>query len=204
MSGRAQGARAHEPVPGAMLVSDILRIRDSEPSDLDAITAVYAAEVVHGTASFELDPPDRDEMARRREAVLAAGYPYLVAELDGVLVGYAYAGAYRPRPAYASTAEVSVYVAASARRRGVGGTLLGALVERCVAAGLRQLVAVIGDSGHEASIALHARNGFRRVGTLLSVGYKHDRWLDSVLMQRSVGAGDAAPPDASRVGWRAR
>jgi len=176
------------------LTSEIPIIRDSAPADLAALTAIYAGEVLHGTASFELEPPDVAEMARRREAVLALGLPHLVATLEDTVVGYAYAGRYRPRPAYAATAEVSVYVSAGERRRGVGRALLGALVERCGASGARQLIAIIGDSAHTASIALHAAAGFRHVGTLASVGYKQARWLDSVLMQRAAGDGDTSLP----------
>jgi phosphinothricin acetyltransferase len=170
------------------------RVRDAAPADLQAIQAIYVQEVEHGTASFELVPPDATELARRREAVLALGLPYLVAILDERLCGYAYAAAYRPRAAYAHTAEVSVYVADWARRRGVGRALLDALIDRCERTQVRQLVAIIGDSAHAASIALHAGSGFRHVGTLENVGYKLGRWLDSVIMQRSVGAGAGAPP----------
>lgn len=169
-------------------------IRDSRDGDLAAVHAIYAVEVERGTASFELEPPAIDELARRREAVVGRGLPYLVAESGARVAGYAYAGVYRPRPAYASTAEVSVYVDGAFRRRGIGARLLDALVERAADAGLRQLVAIIGDSAHVASIALHERAGFRHVGTLADVGFKHGRWLDSVIMQRAVGAGAGAPP----------
>jgi len=169
-------------------------IRDSRPDDLAQVRAIYAHEVEHGTASFELTPPRLEAIARRREAVLDLGLPHLVAVLGDRVAGFAYAGRYRPRPAYASTAEISVYVADWARRRGVGQALLGALVTRCERTDVRQLVAIIGDSTHAASIALHAAAGFRHVGTLENVGYKLGRWLDSVIMQRSIGAGAGAAP----------
>lgn len=171
-----------------------LIVRPSSDGDLPAITAIYAHAVTHGTASFELDPPDEAEMARRRAALLAAGYPYLVAEAAGGVAGYAYAGAYRPRPAYRATVEDSIYVAPDAQAGGIGRALLTALIGACEARGFRQMVAVIGDSRSAGSIRLHESLGFRRVGILEAVGYKHGRWLDSVLMQRSLGAADTAPP----------
>jgi phosphinothricin acetyltransferase len=151
--------------------------------------------VRHGTASFELEPPDETEMARRQRTLIDGGFPYLVAERGGALVGYAYAGLYRVRPAYRYTVEDSVYVAPEAHRQGVGRALLDALIARCTDAGFRQMIAVIGDSTLQAaSINLHAAAGFRLIGTLDAVGYKHGRWLDSVYMQRALGAGGAAPP----------
>lgn len=133
-------------------------------------------------------------MARRRQAVIAAGLPYLVAELDGRIAGYAYASPFRPRPAYAATVENSVYVANWAQRRGVGRALLSALIDACVAAGKRQMIAVIGDSGNVASIGLHQAMGFSHVGTLQEVGFKHGRWLDVVLMQRPLSGGAGTLP----------
>jgi L-amino acid N-acyltransferase YncA len=168
-------------------------IRPAETRDLPAITRIYAHAVRHGTASFELDPPDEAEMARRHVALVSGGFPYLVAEhasegaLSGVL-GYAYAGPYRARPAYRFTVEDSVYVAPHAYRRGIGRALLARLILECEARGFRQMVAVIGDSPQTPSIALHEALGFRFVGTLLAVGFKFDRWLDSVLMQRALGS----------------
>jgi phosphinothricin acetyltransferase len=158
------------------------------------ITAIYAHAVRHGRASFELEPPDKAEMERRRDALVGAGYPYLVAEVSGTVVGYAYAGAYRSRPAYGSTVESSVYVAAAHHGRGLGRLLLARLIEEAERRGFRQMVAVIGDSANLASIRLHESLGFAHVGTLRSVGWKHERWLDTVLMQRALGIGDSAPP----------
>jgi phosphinothricin acetyltransferase len=169
-----------------------LLVRPSIEADISAITAIYAHAVGHGTASFEVEPPDEAEMARRRQAVLAGGYPYLVAEIDGTLAGYAYAGAYRPRPAYRFTVEDSIYVAPDRQGSGVGRALLVALIEACEALGFRQMVAVIGDSASQGSIRLHESLGFRPVGVLEAIGFKHGRWLDVVLMQRALGA--ATPP----------
>jgi L-amino acid N-acyltransferase YncA len=173
-----------------------LVIRPSAEADMPAITAIYAHAVIHGTASFELEPPSGEEMARRRTALVAGGYPYLVAIRDRTLLGYAYAGAYRSRPAYRSTVEDSIYVAAAAHGQGVGRALLDALISASDVRGFRQMIAVIGDSASKASIRLHASLGFRHVGTLEAVGYKHGRWLDTVLMQRRLGAGAAEPPRA--------
>jgi phosphinothricin acetyltransferase len=164
-------------------------IRASLPEDIPAITAIYAVHVCEGFGSFELTPPSEAEMARRRQAVIAAGLPYLIAELDSRIAGYAYASPFRPRPAYAATVENSVYVADWAQRRGVGRTLLTALIEACAAAGKQEMIAVIGDSGNVASIRLHQAVGFYHVGTLQDVGFKHGRWLDVVLMQRRLSFG---------------
>lgn len=169
-------------------------VRPATDGDMEAIAAIYGHHVLHGTASFETEPPGTEEMARRRAALLAQGYPYLVAERDGVVIGYAYASAYRPRAAYRDTVENSVYLRPDAAGRGVGSLLLAALVEACEARGYRQMIAVVGDSANAASVRLHERHGFRLVGTLRSVGHKHGRWLDTVLLQRTLGAGDAAPP----------
>lgn len=172
-----------------------MRIRDSQDDDLAAIADIYRPAVLHGLASFETEPPDIAEMARRRAAVLQGGYPYLVAETaEGVVAGYAYAGPYRARPAYRFSAENSIYVAPECQGRGVGRALLGALLARCEAAGLRLMVAVIGDSANVASIGLHESCGFQRAGLLPAVGWKHGRWVDSVLMVRPLGPGAAAPP----------
>ncbi|WP_088143197.1 GNAT family N-acetyltransferase [Achromobacter xylosoxidans] len=169
-------------------------IRDSAPADLPAIKALYAHHVEHGTASFELEPPSIQEMRQRRAAVLEKEMPYLVAEVDGEVVGYAYVTPYRPRPAYRHTVEDSVYVKAGRSGLGIGGKLLAALIERCTAAGWRQMLAVVGDSRNAASLALHASQGFHPAGTLRSVGHKHGEWRDTVLMQRALGEGDAMPP----------
>ena len=168
-------------------------IRPGLPADIPAIAAIYAHAVLHGTASWELEPPGEAEMQRRFEAVLAGGYPYLVAEREGGILGYAYAGAYRPRPAYRSTVENSIYIAPGAQGLGIGSLLLDALMQACTERGFRQMIAVIGDSANRASISLHEEAGFDLVGTLRSVGWKHGRWLDTVLMQRPLGPGDGEP-----------
>jgi L-amino acid N-acyltransferase YncA len=169
-------------------------IRACEERDVPAITAIYHHHVLHGAASFEIEPPDAAEIARRRRAVIDGGYPYIVAEHGGRVVGYAYASAYRPRPAYRNTVENSVYVEPGRERQGIGRVLLTALLDACERRGFRQVVAVIGDSGHEASIGLHQALGFRMVGTLRSAGFKFGRWIDIVLMQRALGPGDDTPP----------
>jgi len=169
-------------------------IRPAEPRDLPGILAIYALAVETGLASFELAAPDLDEMTRRHAAIVGAGFPYLVAERDGAVAGYAYAGPYRPRPAYRFTVENSVYVAETARGQGVGRALIAALIEACAARGVRQMVAVIGDSANDASIRLHASAGFEHAGQLRSVGFKFGRWVDSILMQRPLGKGDMALP----------
>lgn len=172
-----------------------LSVRDACSADLDTVQAIYAHHVRHGLASFEETPPNLLEMQRRYEATAAAGLPYLVAELDGTVRGYAYAGPYRTRPAYRFSLEDTVYVEPGFAGRGLGSALLGALVARCEALGYRRMVAVIGDSDNHASIRLHARLGFRKCGVIPSVGFKFGRWVDSVLMERPLGAGDASLPD---------
>lgn len=171
-----------------------LAIRPSTADDLPAIQAIYAHHVLHGIASFEEVPPDAAELGRRRADVLARGLPHLVAERDGAVVGFAYAGPYRTRPAYRHTVEDSVYVAHGLSGGGVGRALLERVVALCEAAGCRQMVAVIGDSGNNGSIRLHESLGFTRVGLLPSIGFKLGRWVDSVLMQRALGPGDTVPP----------
>jgi L-amino acid N-acyltransferase YncA len=169
-------------------------IRTAEDRDTATITAIYARHVLHGSASFETAPPDIAEMARRRHGCLEGGFPHLVAEQDGVVVGYAYAGAYRPRAAYRDTVEDSIYLHPDAAGRGIGSKLLVALIQACEERGFRQMVAVVGDSGNAASIGIHERHGFRRVGTLEAVGHKHGQWLDIVLLQRRLGPGNTVPP----------
>jgi L-amino acid N-acyltransferase YncA len=171
-----------------------ISIRPAAANDLATITGIYAHAVRHGTASFEIEPPDQGEMTRRFESLCAGGFPYLVAQVDGAVVGYAYAGPYRARPAYRFTVEDSIYLAASARGRGIGRALLDRLIEDAQRCGFRQMIAVIGDSDQPASIALHAAAGFRLIGTFAAVGYKFDRWLDSVLMQRPLGDGASTAP----------
>ncbi|HMR30878.1 MAG TPA: N-acetyltransferase family protein [Geminicoccaceae bacterium] len=161
-------------------------IRDVATADLPAIQAIYEREVLTRTATFELEPPDLAELERRVEAVRAAGMPWLVAEIDGAVAGYAYAGPYRARPAYRLTVENSVYVDDAFLRRGVARALMDEVIRLCAEAGLREMVAVIGDSANAASIGLHAALGFRLIGTLTGVGYKHGRWLDTVIMQRPL------------------
>jgi L-amino acid N-acyltransferase YncA len=169
-------------------------IRPATPTDIPALARIYAQAVRHGTASFELEPPDEAEMARRQRALLDGGYPYLVAEIDGVVAGYAYAGPYRSRPAYRFSIENSIYIAPQMHRRGIGRVLLDRLIAECEARGYRLMIAVIGDSGQQPSIELHRAAGFTLVGALEGVGYKFDRWLDTVLMQRPLGKGRSAPP----------
>ncbi len=169
-------------------------LRDSRRGDLPAIAAIYAHYVRHGLASFEEQPPDAEELGRRRAALLGRGYPYIVAEAGGAVVGYAYAGPYRARPAYRHTVENSVYVAAAATGSGVGRALLHELIARCTALGYRQMIAIIGDSANAPSIRLHEALGFRRAGTLRSVGFKFGRWVDSVVLQRALGEGDETVP----------
>ncbi len=171
-------------------------IRASDGRDLVAITAIYSHHVLHGLATFEIEPPDRTEMAHRREQLLAQGLPYLVVEREGRVAGYAYAALYRARPAYRYTLEDSIYIEHSVQGQGAGRVLLEALIAACARAGYRQLVAVIGDSANAASIGLHAACGFRQAGLLQGVGFKFGRWVDSVLMQKELGEGIRSAPAA--------
>jgi L-amino acid N-acyltransferase YncA len=175
-----------------------LLLRPSTPADLAAVRDIYAHAVTQGTGTFELEVPDTAEMARRRDDVLAKGLPWLVAEQDRQVLGYAYANHFRPRPAYRFSVEDSIYLHPAAQGRGVGRVLLAELVARCQAAGARQMLAVIGDSANQGSIGVHRALGFEPCGLLQSVGWKFDRWLDVVLMQRplAAGAGSAAPCSA--------
>lgn len=178
-------------------------VRDVQPADVPAMAALYAQHVLYGLGSFEESPPGVDELRARCGAVLENDLPWLVATADGAVVGYGYAAPYRARAAYRHTLEDSVYVAAGLERHGVGTLLLGELIHRCEAGPWRQMVAVIGDSANAGSIALHRRLGFRDVGTLVSVGFKFGRWVDTVLMQRSLGDGDSTLPrqaTSSRAG----
>jgi L-amino acid N-acyltransferase YncA len=169
-----------------------LAVRDAASGDFDAIARIYSHYVEHALATFEEIAPSVDDMRARHAAIVAAGLPYLVTEVDGAVAGYAYASAYRPRSAYRHTIEDSVYVADGHGGRGIGLALLTALVERWERGPWRQMIAVIGNSGNAGSIALHARLGFEHVGVLRGVGFKHGRWVDTVLMQRALGAS----PDA--------
>jgi phosphinothricin acetyltransferase len=173
-----------------------LTLREASDTDMPAVQAIYAHQVIHGTASFELEPPTLEQMRQRRADVGGHGLPYLVAEREGELVGYGYATLYRPRPAYRFTVEDSVYVREGMAGLGIGQALLSAVIQRCTEGGRRQMVAIIGNSENLASIRLHERLGFRKVGVFEAVGFKHGRWLDTVIMQRALGAGDASTPNA--------
>ena len=172
-----------------------IHIRPAATSDLPAITAIYAEAVLHGTATFELNPPDAAEMTRRFEALASDRFPYLVAVQDGRLLGYAYASLYRPRPAYRFTVENSIYLDASARRRGVGTQLLQRLITECETRPYRQIIAVIGDSANAGSISLHRNAGFSMIGVNPDVGFKFGRWLDTVMMQLPINGGGRTKPD---------
>ena len=181
---------------GTMIVGTTTTVlRDAEPRDAAAMQAIYALHVLKGLASFEEIPPDVAEMTKRLQSVRELGLPWLVAESGGEVVGYAYASLYRARSGYRYTLEDSVYVREGLGGRGIGEALLGTLVERCSHGPWRQMIAVIGDSGNAASIALHRKLGFRHAGNLESVGFKLGRWVDSVFMQRALGAGDTSLPD---------
>jgi L-amino acid N-acyltransferase YncA len=171
-------------------------LRASTPADLEAITAIYAHAVRHGTGTFELDAPTSSEMARRRDDVLSRGLPWLVAEVSGEVRGYAYANVFRPRPAYRFCLEDSIYLQPDAQRQGLGRLLLAELIGRCTAAGATQMLAVIGDAGNTGSVRLHRACGFSDVGVFKAAGWKFGRWLDVVLMQRAIGLGDASAPGA--------
>jgi L-amino acid N-acyltransferase YncA len=171
-----------------------ISVRPALARDIAAITRIYEQAVREGTASFELEAPDEAEMTRRQQALLAGGFPYLVAERDGAIVGYAYAGPYRARPAYRWTVEDSVYIEPPMQGRGIGRALLERLIADAQARGFRQMIAIIGDSANAASIELHRALGFRMVGTFDNVGFKFDRWLDSVLMQRPLGQAAETTP----------
>jgi len=172
-----------------------LHIRPATLADIPAITRIYAQAVTHGTASFELTPPDEAEMRARMQNILDDKFPYFVAELGGAVAGYAYASLYRARPAYRFTVENSVYVAPEIHRRGVGKALLLQLIEACTALGFRQMIAVIGDSNQAASIGVHKACGFEPAGNLKNIGFKFGRWLDTPLMQRALGPGATTKPD---------
>ena len=169
-------------------------LRSCQAGDIPAIATIYGHHVLNGLATFEIVPPSAEEMAQRRETIVAGGYPYLVAISGGEVLGYAYASAYRSRPGYRHTVENSVYIRHDCVARGIGRLLLDQLIAECEARGFRQMIAVIGDSGNHASIALHHRAGFAMVGTFHSCGFKLGRWVDTVLMQRALGPGDATLP----------
>lgn len=170
------------------------RIRPSQSHDLPAITEIYAHHVLHGTGTFEITPPTLQEMGQRRDDVLAKGLPYVVAEDQGQVLGFAYCNWFKPRPAYRYSAEDSIYVAPTAIGQGLGRALLGVLCAQAQAAGVRKLLAVIGDSANAGSIGVHQALGFVPVGTIASCGWKFERWLDVVLMEKTLGDGDRTPP----------
>ncbi|MDE2626944.1 MAG: N-acetyltransferase [Burkholderiales bacterium] len=176
-----------------MIAPDLL-IRPSTDADLPAVIAIYAWNVLHGTGTFELDAPAEPEMARRRDDVLSKGLPWLVIERRGQVLGFTYANHFRPRKAYRFCLEDSVYLAADARAQGLGRLLLAELMARCEAAGARQMLAVIGDSGNGASIGVHRALGFEHVGVMKAAGWKFDRWLDVVIMQARLGSGATTEP----------
>ncbi|MBB3456741.1 phosphinothricin acetyltransferase [Rhizobium sp. BK313] len=173
------------------------RLRNATPADLPFITAIYRDSVLNGTASYEIIPPGEEEMAGRFQAIQDKGYPYIAAEDEGgAFLGYAYASAFRTRPAYRWMVEDSIYLAPGARGRGLGKALLATLVETCQTLGFRQMIAVIGGA-HPASVALHSAAGFVETGLLKGTGYKHGRWLDTMLMQKALGEGAESDPDPS-------
>jgi L-amino acid N-acyltransferase YncA len=173
-----------------------LVIRTAALSDVPAIAAIYRHAVLHGTASFELDPPDEAEMRARMQAVLEPGYPYIVAETeDGRIAGYAYANAFRTRPAYRWVVENSVYIDPAMQGRGIGKALMIELLKRAETSGFRQMIAVIGGAGHKASIHLHESLGFEPIGVFKGSGFKFGQWLDTVLMQKALNGGDETLPD---------
>src|SRR6185437_2810970 len=169
-------------------------IRPATAADLPFVTDIYEHAVRFGTATFELDPPDLTEMTRRFRALSDGGFPYFVAEVDGQVIGYAYAGPYRPRPAYRFTVENSVYLQPSIHRRGIGLQLMQRLIAECVQRGYRQMIAVIGDSANAGSIGVHTKCGFQMIGTHPNVGRKFGRWLDTVMMQLPLGDGGTTVP----------
>ena len=187
MSAKAQAS------PSSLGSDAAFRIRPTGEADLASVQAIYAHHVLTGAASFELEPPDLEEISRRWSALVSGGYPHLAAVAGGEVVGYAYAGAYRPRPAYRHAVENSIYVHAAHHGRGIGRALLALLIDECERRGFRQMIAVIGDN-LPASIALHRAAGFEHVGRLRAVGHKFGRWCDTTLMQRPLGAGDDTPP----------
>ncbi len=171
-------------------------IRDFAAADIPAIAGIYADAVLNGTASYELEPPGEDEMARRFSALARAGFPILVATITGRVVGYAYAGPYRTRPAYRYMVEDSIYIDPAFQGHGVGDALLTRLLVECETRGYRQVIAVIGDgTNHRASIRIHEKHGFRHVGLLTATGFKHGRWLDTALMQRPLNGGAQTLPE---------
>jgi len=177
------------------VTDDPIVVRDSGDGDVSSIARIYGHWVRFGFGTFEYEPPSEAEIAQRRANLLAGNFPYLVAEEQGEVLGYAYAGPYRPRPGYRYSCENSVYVAPEAARRGIGRMLLSALIPRSEAGGFRLMLAVIGDSENSASIGLHAAMGYQHAGVLPAVGWKHGRWVDTVFMTRTLGAGSSTVPE---------
>lgn len=171
-----------------------MQVRPATLDDMAAVQAIYAHHVMHGLGTFETEPPDQAEMRARHAQVTGVGFPYLVAEADGRVLGYAYANHFRTRAAYRHTVEDSIYVDPTATGRGVGKALLNGLIDRCTALGLRQMLALIGDSGNAGSIGVHRSCGFALTGVMQAVGRKADRWVDVVVMQRALGPGSSTPP----------
>ena len=169
-------------------------IRPSHDDDVEAIAAIYRHHVLHGTGTFEIDPPSAEDMRSRRTEVLARGLPWLVADDAGEIAGFAYCNWFKPRPAYRFSAEDSIYLAPQAQGKGLGRALLAELAAQAERAGVRKLIAVIGDSANAGSIGVHRAQGFRQVGVLSSCGWKFDRWLDVVLMEKALGRGDSCSP----------
>lgn len=179
---------------------DTIDIRAARPADIARVTAIYAHAVAHGTASYELEPPSLSEMEQRFATLTSSGYPYIVATSGSDILGYAYAGPFRPRRAYRFMVEDSIYLAPEAQGRGIGRLLLDRLVHECTALGFRQIAAVIGDGERNlASVGLHAAAGFRHAGMLEGSGYKHGRWLDTVFMQLTINGGKDLPPDPTSL-----
>lgn len=174
-------------------------LRPSQEPDLPAITAIYGHHVLHGSGTFETEPPTLADMRARRAEVLARHLPFLVAEEGGHILGFAYCNWFKPRPAYRFSAEDSIYLAPDAHRRGLGRALLAELAAQAQAAGVRKLIAVIGDSANAGSIGVHRSVGFEQVGVLKSCGWKFERWLDVVLMEKTLGAGNSRPPQSTAV-----
>ncbi len=174
-------------------------IRDATGADTEALRAIYGDAVLHGFGTFEEDPPSAADMDTRRRAIQDQGLPYLVAEVEGRVLGFAYAGPFRPRAAYRYTLEDSVYVSPEAKGKGVGRAVLSAVISACEALGIRQLIAVIGDTENTGSIGLHSSLGFEQTGVSRSVGFKHGRWVDIVHMQRAMNGGDTLAPSGPGV-----
>ncbi len=169
-------------------------IVNAEIADIPAITKIYADAVINGKASFELQPPDEKEIQRRFNELVDTAFPYLVAKIDNIVAGYAYAGPYRSRPGYKWSVENSVYINPEFHRLGLGSLLLDQIIQICTRKNFRQMIAIIGDSANINSIRLHEKAGFTHAGTLVGVGRKHETWVDSVIMQKQLGAGSSKPP----------